>query len=182
MRHAGAALAALAAAALVGCGAFGDDPVTERVQQPALLTKRQVERYPEGTPARTFFEWWRAIQYDNAPAALRYYADSVGMTLAKMDRQLGYGTGALGLGARPHLVEEDVDGDTATVLALLESIVENPNGRSDKTRKARGFNLVKEDGEWKLADNLFIDRQARVYLRFSAPLREGGDDEAQGGG
>jgi hypothetical protein len=174
MRRPGAALAGLAAAALVGCGAFGDDPVTERVQQPALLSKRQVERYPEGTPARTFFEWWRAIQYDNAPDAIGYYQDSVGMTLEKMDRQLGYGSGALGLQARPHLVEEDVDGDgdTATVLVLLESVVENPNGRSDKVRKPRGFNLVKEDGEWKLADNLFIDRQAKVYLRFSAPLRE----------
>jgi hypothetical protein len=173
MRRAPAAAAALATAALVGCGAFGDDPVTERVQQPALLTKRQVERYPEGTPARTFFEWWRAIQYDNAPVAVTYYQDSVGMTLAKMDRQLGYGSGALGLQARPRLVEEEQNGDAATVLVLLETIVENPNGRSDKTRKPRGFNLVKEDGEWKLADNLFLDRQARVYLRFSAPLREG---------
>jgi hypothetical protein len=176
MRRAGAALAALAAAALAGCGAFGDDPVTERVQQPALLTKRQVERHPEGTPARAFFEWWRAVQYDNAPVAIRYYADSAGMTLAKMDRQLGYGAGALSLQARPILVEEDIDGDKATVLVLLESIVENPNGRSDRTRRARGFNLVRVDGEWKLADNLYIDRQARIYLRFSAPLREGGDE------
>jgi hypothetical protein len=172
MRRAGAALAVLALTALVGCGAFGDDPVTERVQQPALLTKRQVERYPEGTPARAFFEWWRAVQYDNSPVAVGYYQQSADMTVAKLDRQLGYGLEVMGVSARPILVEVQENGDTATVLTLLESVVENPNGRSDKVRKPRAFNLVREDGEWKLADNMFIDRQARIYLNFTAPLRE----------
>jgi hypothetical protein len=173
MTRAAAAAALLAVMALGGCGAFGDDPVTERVQQNALLSKHHVERYPAGSPARAFLEWWRAIQYQNAPVAVRYYKRSLGITVRKMDRQLGYGPGALGLTARPLIVEVDENGDSATVLTQLESIVDNPNGRADKVRRARGFNLVREDGEWKLADNLFLDAQARQYLNFSAPLREG---------
>jgi hypothetical protein len=172
VRRAPATIALLLASALVGCGAFDDDAVTERVQQIGLVTKRQVERHPPGSPARAFYEWWRAIQYENAGVAIKYYAPSVGMTLRKLDRQLSYGNGALGLTARPLLVEVDEQGDTATVLTLLESVVENPNGRADKVRRPRGFNLVRDGGEWKLADNLFLDRQARIYLGFSAPLRE----------
>jgi hypothetical protein len=179
MRRATAAIAVIVASALAGCGAFGDDAVTERVQQPSLLTNRQVERYPAGSPARAFFEWWHAIQYENAPVAVRYYRRGLGMTVGKLDRQLSYGPGALGLSARPRLVEVDEQGDNATVLTLLESVVENPNGRSDKVRRARGFNLVREDGEWKLAENLFLDRQARTYLRFSAPLREQQREQGQ---
>jgi hypothetical protein len=173
VRRAPAAIALLVASALVGCGAFGDDPVTERVQQSGLVQKHQVERYPVGSPARAFLEWWQAIQYQNAPVAARYYARSLGITVRKMDRQLSYGSGALGLTARPLIVEVQEQGDDAIVLTQLETVVENPNGRSDKVRRARGFNLVREDGEWKLADNLFLDAQARQYLRFSAPLREG---------
>jgi hypothetical protein len=181
LRRAPAVIAVLVASALAGCGAFGDDPVTERVQQNALVSKRQVERYPEGSPGRAFLEWWRAIQDQNAPVAAQYYRRSLGITVKKLDRELSYGPGALGLTARPIVVEVDEQGDTATVLTLLESVVENPNGRSDKVRRARGFNLVREDGEWKLADNLFLDAQARQYLRFSAPLREGQQQGEQQG-
>jgi hypothetical protein len=181
VRRAPALIAVLIASALAGCGAFGDDPVTERVQQSGLVGKRQVERYPPGSSARAFFEWWRAIQYENAPVALEYYSPSVGMTLRKLDRQLSYGPGALGLSARPILVEADEQGDTATVLTLLESVVENPNGRADKVRRARAFNFVRENGDWKLSDNLFLDRQARQYLGFSAPLREQQQEQQEQG-
>jgi hypothetical protein len=172
MRRAIAVVAALAVAATTGCGAFGDDPVTERVQQPGLLTKRQVERHPEGTPQRAFFEWWRAVQYDNAALAAGYYAHSAGVTVDKLDRQLGIGLDVMGLSARPRLVEVDESGDTAIVLTLLERVVENPNGRADRVRRPRGFNLVREDGEWKLADNRFLGRQEQIHREFTAPLRE----------
>jgi hypothetical protein len=180
MRRAIAVVAALAVAATAGCGAFGDDPVTERVQQPGLLTKRQVERHPEGTPQRAFFDWWRAVQYDNAAVAVRYYARSAGVTVDTLDRQLGIGLEVMGLTARPHLVEVDESGDTAVVLTLLERVVENPNGRADRVRKPRGFNLVREDGEWKLADNRFLGRQEQIYNNFTAPLREQQEREQQG--
>jgi hypothetical protein len=172
MKRAMLALAVLALVAVVGCGAFGDDPVTERVTQPALVSKRQVEKYPPGSPARAFFEWWRAVQYDNSPVAVSYYSSSAGMTVEKLDRQLGYGLEVMGVSARPILVEVQENGDTATVLTMLETVTENPNGRTDRNRRPRAFNLVREDGEWKLADNMYIDRQARVYLGFTAPLRE----------
>lgn len=150
-----------------GCGFGGDDEVTERVQQPALLTKAQVERHPKGSPARALFEWWRTVQYDNAVAAVPFYSDDLGLTAKKLDSMLIYGVDALGLKRRPQLVEAEVNGRRATVLVLLESKVMNFNGRVDTVRTARGFNFVREAEQWKLSDNTFLERGAELTKKLT---------------
>lgn len=152
----------LALILLPGCGAFSSDDVDARVDGPRLLTRAQVERQPVGSPQRTVFEWWRALQFDNALAAKRYYAESVGMTTARLDRQLAFGAGALTLDYRPRLVAVEEDGDRATVDVLLEYKKGNPNGRTDTLQIARAFNLVREGVKWKLAENLYLERRARL--------------------
>jgi hypothetical protein len=167
---AAAALAILLGAA--GCSGLGsDEEVPERVTGPALVTKAQLDRLPAASPARVVFEWWRALQFDNATIAARYYADDLGMTPDKLDRDLTYGAGALGLTARPRLVDVDENGDAATVNVLLEQLTPRPNGRVDKLETARGFNLVREDGEWKLSENRYLARAGRVQRFFSVAAR-----------
>jgi hypothetical protein len=49
-------------------------------------------------------------------------------------------------------------GSSATVLALRTRVLQHPNGRIDKVAIPQAVNLRRESGEWKLADNRYIDR------------------------
>jgi hypothetical protein len=172
MRRAIALFAALGAAALAGCAGIGsDDDVKVRVTGPALVTKRQVASLPEGSPARTVFEWWRTLQFDNPIAAASYYSAKLDITPMTIEHQLEFGAAAQNLNARPHLVGTDENGDQATVNVLLENVSTNPNGRTDKRQTARAFNLVREDGVWKLSENMYLERGERIQRAFARAAR-----------
>ena len=172
MRRPIALLLALGAGALVGCAGIGtDDDVNVRVTGPALVTKKQLASLPEGSPARTVFEWWRTIQFDNPTVAARYYSRKLNVTAQTLEHQLEFGAASQNLNARPHLVGTDMDGDHAIVNVLLENLSSNPNGRVDKNQTARAFNLVREDGEWKLAENMYLDRGERIQRSFARAAR-----------
>jgi hypothetical protein len=168
-----AAAALGVAAAVVGsCGGIGsDDQVTERLAEPNVLRTKRLDRVPAGTPQETVMRWWRALQFDNAGDASRYYARSLGLTPTKLDRQLQGTVGVLNLGAIPRLVDVDVEGNRATVQVFLERQDRKPNGRLDRVSTARSFNLVRERGEWKLADNLYVERGIRAAKQFTAALK-----------
>jgi hypothetical protein len=174
-----AALSCLVIAVAAGCDVLGSDDVPETVQGPELLTRAQVDRYPSGSPARAFLEWWRAMQFDNATVAARYYSEDLGMTAAKVDNQLRSGANPLGLNRRPRLVDVEIDGDEANVMVVLSSLTRNPNGRLDKVRTARGFNLVREGGSWKLAENLYIERAIRVQKEFAEAIERSQRQQGQ---
>ena len=166
MRRLPAISACIAVLLWTGCGGFGDDEVTERVQRSATLSKAQVERHPEGSPERAFFEWWRALQYDNARVAARYYARSVGVSATEARPHPPEGRTGARARRRPRLVEADVQGDRAVVLTRLEVEEENANGRVDVRQQARAFNLAREGGEWVLAENDYLDRSVRIEDTF----------------
>jgi hypothetical protein len=160
------------ALALGGCAGLGSDvDVPDHVDGPSLLSADDVQRQPAGSPQRTLFEWWRALQFDDAPEAAKYYASDLHMTAAKLDDILVIGSGILGLNARPRLVEVDPSGDTAAVRVLLETSDKEPNGRVDKKQTARAFYLVREAGTWKMADNRYLGRSADRIARLAAEAR-----------
>lgn len=163
---------ALLAAAVAGCGDIGPAPAAERVDGPAPLTRADVDSHPQGSPARTVFEWWRALQFDDAAAATGFYSRRVGVTTKEIDDQLGNGLEPLGIGRRPQLVEVDREGDRATVLVIFRNVTTNPNGRTDVTRTGRAFSLVREGGEWKLSDNRYLDRSARAVEAYVRQTRQ----------
>ena len=55
----------------------------------------------------------------------------------------------------------------------LETVDRRPNGRRDRNRGARAFNLVREDGTWKLAENLYLDRGYAAVKEVQQAVREG---------
>jgi hypothetical protein len=140
------------------------------------------QEVPGRVTGRVVFEWWREIQFDNATVAAKYYSRDLGITPDKLDRSLTLGPGALGLLRRPRLVDVEIHGDTATVLVLLETASRSANNRVDRTRTARGFNLVREDGEWKLSENRYIERAARVQRFFAAEARRQAEAAAKAQG
>jgi hypothetical protein len=178
VRRSLALLVVLGAGLLAGCAGIGDDDsVKVRVSGPVLVTKNQIASLPAGSPARTVFEWWRALQFSNPTIAANYYSAKLHITPLKLDKQLQAGPAIHNLGSRPHLVATQVDGDHAVVNVLLENQADNPNGRVDKTQVARGFNLVREDGEWKLAENMYLERGVRVqkeFIRAANKVRKSG--------
>jgi hypothetical protein len=179
-----AAIAAVVAAGATGCG-FGEDELTQRVQQPGLLSQKDLEGHPAGSPGRTMFEWWRTLQFDNPVVAAGFYSKKLDLSPAKLERQLEFGAGPLGLARRPKLVEVQEQGNKAVVLVLLEQKTDNPNGRVDTVRTARSFNLVREEGEWKLAENLYLERGARLQSRLREFLFRSGrrpNDQPNGRG
>jgi hypothetical protein len=155
-------LALVATLAASGCGDLGTGEQTERTDEPQFLSKQDVAEYAPDSPARTVVAWWRALQFESPDVAQRHYAAPVGMTRLKLARQLNYGPGLLNLEARPDVSDVIRFGDRATVFVLLTQIQRHPNGREERQRVARSFNLVLEDGEWKLSDNRYLNRITRV--------------------
>jgi hypothetical protein len=165
MRRATGLAAVLAVATVTGCADIGTKDETERVQQPQLVHQAEIDRYPKGSPAWTLLAWWRALQF-NAPAnAVAFYDSRVPVTKQVLQQQLLAGP-ALGLNDRPRVFDVDEQGDKATVYVLLAHVVRNPNGRNDETRTPRAFNLVRDGGEWKLADNEYIAHTLRETKAF----------------
>ena len=161
---------ALGACTLAGCS-FGGDEVAERVQQPTLLSAAAVERQPAGSPARALFEWWRAMQFDDSRARRRATTPPR-WAHARAARAPARRWPRGAFGARPRVVEVDESGDRATVSVLLESRTRNPNGRVDVLRVPRSFELVREDGDWRLADNRYLERAVRDQESLAEALRD----------
>lgn len=148
--------ALLAVVALAGCGELGE--LRGRIEQPQIVTKQQLARYPAGSPERTVLLWWRALQFNSPELASRYYASDLKLTPARLEEQLKLGPDFLDLKAGLRPVDVDESGDSATILALRERVLQYPNGRDDRVRVPMAFNLIRESGEWRLANNRYIDR------------------------
>ncbi len=163
-----AAVLALGACCLPGCS-FGGDEVAQRVQQPTLLSAAAVERQQAASPARALFEWWRAMQLANFRSGARHYPGELQLTPEQLERQVRVATGAFS--ARPLVVEVDENGSRATVAVLLENRTRAPNGRVDVLRVPRSFELVRENGDWRLADNNYLERAVRDQESLAEALR-----------
>jgi hypothetical protein len=149
------ALALAIALLLVGCGSLGGLP--GRVQEPQLVTTRDIERYPESSPVRTVLSWWRALQFNSPELAVTYYAPEAGVTKKRIEQELFLGPNILNLKWAISAKAVERKGRKATVLALLTKILRHPNGRTDKVRAPLAFTLVQHGGKWRLAENRYLD-------------------------
>jgi hypothetical protein len=165
------------AAVLGGCGSLGTGEETDRVEQLQLLRAEDIAHYPQGSPARAFLEWWRALQFGSGVNAARHYDTALKLTPAHVQRQLDAGPDILALRARPRVVDVLRQGDRASVYVLFTEAVGNPNGRADKVQTPRSFELVRQGGAWKLADNRYLTRALRAAKAFF----EGGTEEQRPG-
>jgi hypothetical protein len=170
----GPAVALLVVAALAGCGELGE--LSGRNEQPQVVTKQDLARYPRDSPAHTVLAWWRALQFDSPTLAARYYSPKLALTPERLERQLAAGPGFLDLTAGLRIVDVVAEGSSATVLALRTRVLQHPNGRKDKVAIPQSVNLRRESGEWKLADNRYIDRalaNVRAFVEESKKKKDG---------
>jgi hypothetical protein len=154
----------LALVALGGCGDLGE--LGGRVEQPQLVTKSDLAKYPTDSPQHTALAWWRALQFGSPELAARYYSDRLNVTSASLGRQLQVGPNLLELRSGLRVVDVIRRGDRATVLAIRTRQSQYPNGRTDTVRAPQTVNLRREAGVWKLADNEYIAQTFREVRRF----------------
>jgi hypothetical protein len=163
-RKIGVVSALFATAALGGCGDLGE--LSGRVEEPQLVTKRDIERYPADSPARTALGWWRALQFNSPTLAASYYSDRLHLTPARLRRQLKPGPSVLDLRSGMRIEDVVIEGDRATVFVTRTRILEHPNGRTDKVRNPDVLEMRRETGGWKLADNHYIVSTLRAVRAF----------------
>jgi hypothetical protein len=70
--------------ALAGCG---DTPSVHYLNTPGLITQRQVDGYPAGSPERAVAEWGRAVIFSDSTGAARLYAPTLKVEPIALQRQ-----------------------------------------------------------------------------------------------
>jgi hypothetical protein len=131
--------------------------VLERAQQVPRVAPRQLARYPAGSPARAFLEWFAALQRRDARTAAHYYAPSLHLSVAALARVREQADPFDMLGP-PRIVRVATHGDVATVIIRHRTI-------RDRSRPELGFSvsapspfvLRKVDGRWVLPSNGFLE-------------------------
>jgi hypothetical protein len=111
--------------------------------------------------------WWRAMQYTDGRGYLALLATSLRnarqadriyrLQLPIIARQVD--------DAFPHITQVSIEDDRATVYTELE--FRQLVGANDytTTRVAQAFSMVRENGIWRIADDLFVEAGSREQLR-----------------
>jgi len=158
----------LVLALAAGCGG-GGKAAPQAAPGPAqqILTKDDVSKYARDTPEYAFLNWWRDTQYAN----LRGYLDAFPQPLRKQieddprtPRALALFSGSLSV-ARPVIADTARRRGTATIYAEIKYRTPVGAKRFLTTTRPQAFVLVREKGEWFLADDSFVQSSLPANLR-----------------
>jgi hypothetical protein len=154
---------AMSALVLSACGGGSDSSSTETgaIEEGRYVTAANLEDTKAGSPQATTLDWWKAVQFANAGVAASYYAKGAAPDEEQLARELSAASSQF-VGV-PQFNSEAVAGGKGTLYFFL--------GRpgSDAPPRPLSINLVKERGEWKLADNQLLEQQV---ARVAKLLRE----------
>jgi hypothetical protein len=163
---------ACAAAALVagGCGEGELAPKRGLPANTVLVTQKDIAKYPPASPQRTLMSWWRAMQYTDGRGYLALLAKPL-RTARQKDRLYRLQLPIIARqvdDAFPHITRVSIEDDRATVYTELE--FRQLVGASDyaTTRVAQAFSMVRENGAWRIADDLFVEAGTLDQLRAMA--------------
>jgi hypothetical protein len=156
---------AIASALLGGCGNSPEPPPPGSPSASEnLVTRHDIAATDPDSPGRALMTWWRSIQY----AALPSYLESLSRPLRRELEGSGAAKGYLPLAAsqlvraKPKVSETEVDGNRATLYARVEIRVPLGSTRFQSSSSPQAFTAVREDGEWKIANDLYIQSQAQL--------------------
>jgi len=149
---------------LAGCG--GGDPPPPGTPSAAdnLLTLAKVHQQPKGSPEEALLQWWMRIQYND----LNGYLTSLAQPLrrareaeAQTRHNLLLVSGD-SIRSQPKLEESQRQAGTATLYTEIET--RQPVGASRFTTSStpQAFTLIREHGEWKIADDAYVLDRARL--------------------
>lgn len=163
---------ACAVGALVTSGC-GDGELAPKRGLPAntvLVTQKDIAKYPPASPQRTLMSWWRAMQYTDGRGYLALLATPL-RNARQADRayrvQLPFIARQVD-DAFPHITQVSIEDDAATVYTELEFRQLVGANEYATTRVAQAFSLVRENGFWRIADDLFVEAGVLEQLRAMA--------------
>jgi hypothetical protein len=155
------------AASLAACGS---DAQLAPQQYPGaaeqLLARSEVDALTDGSPAHVLLRWWRSSQYAERVGFLGGFATVVSRRLAAepdLDESIDFFSGSIRV-AKPEVTDIDIDGDRATVYALVRFHQPVGSTRFVTNTKPQAFPMVRQRGGWRLADDHF-------FRAMTAPMR-----------
>jgi hypothetical protein len=158
MRLAASAWGSLALAALAaGCGAGELEPQEYPAAAEQLVSRREIDRFAPGTPARALLSWWRSSQYADRGDYVAGFARPVRERVERRDvvREVTVFAGGIRT-AKPEIVATEIAGDEATVFTLVRFRTPVGSTRFVTTTRRQAFDLIREGGDWRLADDFFV--------------------------
>jgi hypothetical protein len=143
---------------VAGCG--GGDPPPPGTPSAAedLLSLAEVRQLPKGSPEQALLGWWMHIQYND----LTGYLDGLAAPLRrareaepKTKRDLVLVSGE-SLRSKPKVLELQREDGQTTLFTRVET--RQPVGASRFTTSStpQAFTLIREGGEWKIADDSYV--------------------------
>jgi hypothetical protein len=161
-------LAALAVSLLSACGINDRTaPATLPGAAEQLLTQAEVDRYPVGSPAHAVLAWWRNAQFANLTGFRDAYSRPLRARLETSPltaQSLAFFSGTI-RDARPRIQEVTVSDATAVVTTLIEYREPVGTTRYITSTLPRAFTLIREDGKWRLTDDLFVQTSVPPAFR-----------------
>jgi hypothetical protein len=151
-----ALLAAGLAVSLGGCGEIGRDWKGLRLMPAEVVGQPAIRAVPRGSPARTVLEWYRAVQRRDAAGAMRLYSRRVRPTPDAMHYEFTATGGFFAGVTLDRVADVTARRGRATVFTELRYRWQAPNGRGVEVHQPQAFPLVREGGQWRLADDYFM--------------------------
>jgi hypothetical protein len=160
------------ASAVVGCG-DGDGNLPAKNGLPAsvvLVTSEDILRESAGSPERTFLRWWRTLQFTDVRGYMSLLSDSLREArtadgLARVQLPI---ISQQANTSFPHIERVELVGDQATLYANIEHRTLVGADRYASTQIPQAFAMVREDGRWRIADDIYVEAAARPQLRDEA--------------
>jgi hypothetical protein len=148
---------------VAGCGDGGDPPPPGTPSAAEyLLTPADLRNLPEDSPQAALMEWWRSVQYNDFEG----YADALVAPLRAQRlasdsarRDLTLASGEL-VRAQPELADVQEEGNQVTIYTRIETRQPVGATRFTTSSSPQAFTLVREGGEWKIADDFYVTNRA----------------------
>jgi hypothetical protein len=146
-----------------GCGEGGDPPPPGTPSAAEyLLTPADIRRQPEDSPQAALMEWWRSIQYNDFDG----YANALVAPLRaqreasdRARRDLTLASGEL-IRSQPEIADVREDGNETTIYTRIETRQPVGATRFTTSSSPQAFTLVREGGEWRIADDFYVTNRA----------------------
>lgn len=160
----------VAALAIASCGDASNEPDRGLPATAALVGPKDIAATEAGSPTHAFTLWWRSLQYADVQGYNRRLSSALKARSGHEQtarRQVAAVAGQV-INVSPHVMRVEVRDRRATLYVELEVHTRAGAERGTSTRVPRAFSMIREAGNWKIDDDLFVEVGARRELQRRA--------------
>jgi len=129
------------------------------------VTPEYIQRVGTNSPGGTLLRWWRAVQLDQEARAVVAYATSV--DTHRVPHEIAHLTYYVKR-SRPSIIKTRTRDGRARVVTLVNGAQfdqSDPHKVLLLNHTPASFQLVRQSGRWKLADDAYLEQQFRAEFR-----------------